>query len=406
VVNATALVLIPVMALFARRRAVWILLGAAVAIAPVALRNWVQGGELVLISYNAGINLFVGNNARYDETVAMRPGRDWQALLRAPRLHGAQGARAASRHYVGRVLEFATSDPHGFVRLQLKKARLLLSGNEIPRNQEIYPARAYSPVLRALLWKVPFLAFPFGVLLPLGVLGLAVGIRRAPMLAAMLLTLTLVVLAFFITARYRVPLVPVLLVFAAEGARWFVSSASRPARAVTVMLLLPLFALVNLGQGSMPTRMTPDAEFGLAAWLEREGRTEEALALYRAVAWENPGYWDAWHRLGQILDGLGRRDEAAQAFRAAREAEPEHVDTLIFLADTRARAGCLEEAAEYYEKALMREPSHPLARANLQRLLTETAKGTTAGAKEACIGVGAGSPVPTKKDGQPAVEFP
>src|SRR6185436_7773275 len=97
----------------------------------------------------------------------MRPGRDWQALVRAPRLHGVSGAGPASRFFVERVTAYAAREPVGFVRLQVRKLRLLLGGAEIPRNQEIYPARTWSPVLRVLLWKVPGLAFPFGLLLPL-----------------------------------------------------------------------------------------------------------------------------------------------------------------------------------------------------------------------------------------------
>src|SRR5262249_61152375 len=78
VVIAPALVLVPVLAIAARRWVAWFLLGVAIAVAPVTLRNWVQGGELVLISFNGGINLYLGNNPRYDATVGIRPGRDRQ----------------------------------------------------------------------------------------------------------------------------------------------------------------------------------------------------------------------------------------------------------------------------------------------------------------------------------------
>ena len=391
VVNATVLVLVPVMAAFARRRAPWVLLGAALAIAPLTLRNWTQGGEMVLISSNAGINLFLGNNPRYDETVAMRPGRDWQALLRAPRLHGVRGARAASAFFERRVLAFARAEPGAFLGLQGKKLRLLLAGDEIPRNQEIYPARAYSLVLRLLLWKAPFLAFPFGIVLPLGLLGLVVGARRAPMLAAMLVVFALAVLAFFITARYRAPLVPLLLVFAAEGVRWLVGSADRLARLVAVAALLPLFLVTNLGQGPMATRMNPDAEFGLATWLEREGHLGEALVRYRTLAREHPTYWDAWYRLGQLLETAARRPEAEEAFRVARGIVPSHFDTLGWLAQQASDAGCLEEAAAHYRRAIDLDPASLLARAGLAHVLAERAKGPAGGSREPCSPAGSGS---------------
>ena len=384
VVNATALVLVPVMAVFARRRALWVLLGAALAIAPLTLRNWTQGGELVLISSNGGVNLFLGNNPRYDDTVAMRPGRDWQALLRAPRLHGVRGARAESVFFERRVLAFARAEPVTFLRLQATKLRLLLTGDEIPRNQEIYPARGYSPVLRVLLWKSPLLAFPYGIVLPLGLVGLVVGARRAPMLAAMLVVFALAVLAFFVTARYRAPLVPLLLVFAAEGLRWLVASASRTARLVAVGALVPLYAVANLGQGPMPAQMNPDAEFGLATWLEREGSPDEALALYRAVAREHPSGWDAWYRLGQLLEAAGRREEAEDAFTIARGIVPTHFDTLVWLARQASEAGCLDEALAHYRRAVELDPTSHLARDGLERVLGERAKTPSTGSTDPC----------------------
>jgi hypothetical protein len=98
-----------------------------------------------------------------------------------------------------------------------RRAGWLLAGDdEIPRNQEIYAARAWSPVLRILLWKVPGLTFPFGLLLPLGIVGLAVASRQAPFLAASAAVLAVAVIAFFVTARYRAPLVP-LLAFAGRS---------------------------------------------------------------------------------------------------------------------------------------------------------------------------------------------
>jgi hypothetical protein len=367
VVNAAALVLLPVLALGARRRAGWVLLGAAIAVLPVTLRNWTQGGEVVLISSNAGINLYLGNNARYDATVGMRPGRDWQALVRAPRLHGVSGAAPASGFFMRRVVAYAMSDPLGFLALQARKARLLLGGTEIPRNQEIYPARAWSPVLRALLWKVPGLAFPFGALLPLAVVGLGVAGRRAPLLAASVVLLALTVTAFFVTARYRAPLIPLLAVFAAEGVRWWTVEAHPRARVAAATVATGVYLLANVGQGPMPGRMSPEAEEGLAHWLEREGRRPEALALYERLAHETPGSFDAWYGVAQLAAILGRRDEADAALSRIRTLEPAFADTARLLARAALDAGCASEAEAFARRAVALDPRSDLARAFLQQ---------------------------------------
>jgi 4-amino-4-deoxy-L-arabinose transferase-like glycosyltransferase len=377
VVNAPALVLLPVLTVAARRRAGWVLLGAALAIAPVTARNWAHGGEFVPISSNGGINLYLGNNPRYDEMVGMRPGRDWQALVRAPALHGVTGAGRASRFFTARVTAYARQEPLAFARLQVRKLGLLLQGNEIPRNQEIYPTRAWSPILRILLWKVPGLAFPFGLLLPLAVVGLGVAGRRAPLLAASVVLLGLTVVAFFVTARYRAPLVPLLALFGAAGAQWVVVEASPRARLAAAAVTAAVYVLANVGQGPMPSRMNPDAEQGLAHWLESEGRRREALVLYERLAHEAPASFDAWYGVAQLATALGQPDKAGTALARIRGLEPEFPDTALLLARAALAAGCRPEAESFAARAAALDGGSDLAR----RLMAEAAalRGAPAG---------------------------
>ena len=59
-----------------------LLLGASLVIAPVTLRNYLIGDDLVLISSNGGINFYLGNNANYEETIRIPPGPAWRALVK------------------------------------------------------------------------------------------------------------------------------------------------------------------------------------------------------------------------------------------------------------------------------------------------------------------------------------
>ena len=72
------------------QRGALLFLGIALVIAPVALRNYLVGDDWVLISHNAGINFYIGNNPDYQRTVDIRPGRDW--------LQHSGNARTRSRH--------------------------------------------------------------------------------------------------------------------------------------------------------------------------------------------------------------------------------------------------------------------------------------------------------------------
>ena len=377
IVTAPSLVIAGVLAVFARRRAWVVLVGTALAIAPVTLRNLARGGELIPISWNGGINLYIGNNAEYDRTVAVRPDLQWKEMVLEPRRAGVHGAGAASAWFVAKVARYAASDPGGFLRLQGKKLYLLLAGNEIPRNQAIYPARAWSPVLRVLLWKIPFLAFPWGILMPLGILGLVVGFRRAPLLGWIVVAYGIAVLAFFITARYRMPLVPLLLLFAMEGVRWVARDADVRRRTAYAAGLAALFLVGNLNQGPMPRSMNPDAEYSLGVKLAMEGRPEEAIDLFHSALRKNPRYTEAWVNLGVLEATRGQAAEADSSFRCALELDATNTLALTNLGILWEKKGNVTGALELYRRAAAADSTDPFAR----RKVTELEAAQPAGQK-------------------------
>jgi cytochrome c-type biogenesis protein CcmH/NrfG len=367
-VTATSLVMVAVFAVFARRRALWCLLGVALAIAPATIHNWVKGHELIPISWNGGVNLFIGNNPRYDEVVAVRPDVQWKDLTAEPVRYGIWSKSGASNYFVKKVTDWARRDPGGFVLLQLRKARLLLNGDEIFRNQAIYPARAYSPVLSVLLWKVPGIAFPFGLLVPLSVLGLVVCWRRAPLLAWIIVAYAVANLAFFITARYRVPMVPYLAVFAAAGVQWFLVEANRPARAFAVAGVLGVYALSNIGAGPMPSRMNADAELTLAGFLHEEGRLDEARRHYQLSIDDRPDDPETWTDLGALEMDQGRLEAAERAFNEALRLHPEDGGALMALGSLREEQGRYQEAIDLYQRATLANPNDAWSRARIRAI--------------------------------------
>src|SRR5207245_1704428 len=80
------------------------------AIAPVTLRNLVRGGELIPISWNGGINLYIGNNPDYDQTVAIRPDLHWKRFVQEPHRAGVRTAAGASSYFVAKVIRYVASD--------------------------------------------------------------------------------------------------------------------------------------------------------------------------------------------------------------------------------------------------------------------------------------------------------
>ena len=119
---ATALALVPLLVFWLcwqfRNRVGWgwhwigcFVLGTLVAVAPVSLRNATIGGDAVLISYNGGVNFYVGNNADYENTISVRPGWEWEELVALPLREGLVQPSDKSRYFYARAFESIAQAP-------------------------------------------------------------------------------------------------------------------------------------------------------------------------------------------------------------------------------------------------------------------------------------------------------
>lgn len=282
-----------------------LLVAAALVTAPVTARNWREEPDLVWISGNGGLNLWLGNNPDWVETVALRPGMAWTRLNQRPRCEaGATTAAARDRYWARRVdLDAATL---------ARKAAAALSVREIGRNREPADARSESPALRALLWP----ALGFGVLGPAAAAG-AVALarrRRLPFpVAAVAVGVLAVGVVFFPTARYRAPALPVLIAVAAAGL-----PLAGPVEAVV--------AAGVLGVGLLPVPVPPvpraETAYEIGFDLDQDGDPAAAIPWYRAALEQEPDHADAHAALGYALCKLGDLAGCHAALSAAVAADP------------------------------------------------------------------------------------
>jgi hypothetical protein len=233
--------------------------GALAPVVPVAARNQAHGGERVLISTNGGLNLFLGNNERYAETFALRPGRHWEELTTEPDRAGLSTPGARSDYFRGRALEFMKGHPAQAAALYARKLYLYFNGAEIARDRDLNAARRDSTLMKLLVWR----AFPDGILLPLGLIGLVLLWRRSPIWIFAVMHAALTAL-FFVSERHRVPALGVWALLAVAGATELWRRRSARAWAALVALLIAL---------NLPTR---ESRISLAA--------EEDFQ--RGIAWQ------------------------------------------------------------------------------------------------------------------------
>ena len=351
------LVLLPVCLYFLLRRlpdnwgagAFWLLLGAALVLTPIAVRNSAMDPDPVFLAASWGLNLYLGNNPDSDETLAIRPGLAWEQLCAWPERAGvtAPGTVARQMFYVGQVERWALAQPAAFLRLQLVKLYRFLRGYELMRNVDPYFVARRVPLLDALLWRRAGLAFPTGLIIPFALVGLLAWRPRWRELAPYLAFLALFtgsVVAFFVVSRYRAPLLPFLLPAAVAGAA-AVGSALRVRR---WRLPLAALALVLLANYRFPL---PPAASHRVDCIRRE----------------LVDYTEGYRQLGDIAMRRGRPDEAADYYWRG-SAEPE---VLLKLGTTRHRLGDYRGAEAVYRAVLDRLPEHTSTRENLQQLASD-----------------------------------
>jgi len=174
-------------------------------ILPVTIRNYFSSyrRSFVLTNTNGGVTLWVGNNA--SSTGMFGYSRKLQAET-------GKRMKATGTSYVDEVVRYIQEHPREYLKLEYKKLKMFWRGYEIGNLLPYYFFRQhYSNIL-----KFPWLNF---VLIgPLGITGMFLAIKRwKPLfiLYGFVCVQMLTTLLFFALARYRVPVVPVLSIFAA-----------------------------------------------------------------------------------------------------------------------------------------------------------------------------------------------
>ncbi len=333
-------------------------LGLLLPIVPVTLHNLSQG-EFVPIAWQAGTNFYIGNNRAADGMTAIAPGTEgtwwggYRDLIRiAEEAEGRTLARTEiSSYWFGRGLDEIAADPAHAARLLLKKTWLLIADFEVSNNQGIYFFAQFSPLLSKLM------LFGMGLLFPLAFLGVVVtrGSRARTLLLLFLAAYALSIVLFFVTARYRMPLVPVLLVFAACGlvaiVDWIRKRAYVPL-AFTLVALAGLSALAHAPLLAVEKDRFAQGYYNIGTVLLQEGNAQEALTWFQKAIDEEPAYRNARYNLGLSYSLLGRHTEAEEALRALLAVSPGDTPAQRTLGSVYESMGRYDDAAREYAASL------------------------------------------------------
>ena len=390
---------------------IWLLTGLLIILLPVGLRNLARGGEFQLTTAQLGPNLYIGNHSgasgTYESLVvghgSAADERDDATRLAQEAAGRPLSAREVSRFWTGRALAYIREQPHAALVLFARKMAMTFSATEISdtETQDVYAES--SRFLRALG------VFDFGVLLGLaafGTVSTASDWRRLWILHAIALTYALSVATFYVLARYRFALVPVLMLLAAGGIvelfdHGRAASAFRRkdagrsheslliavalAMGVTAVLIshAPLadergaraahYTAIATALARDPARVEearhlyeralaaapghPATEFAFATLLSQAGRHAEAIPHYRTALAVWPDYAAARFNLAVALMAEGQPREAADHLRETARLRPDDAETQLALAKSLVALGRALDAIPHYERALAINPN-------------------------------------------------
>jgi tetratricopeptide (TPR) repeat protein len=376
-------------------------LGVALPLVPGTVRNYVVARDFVFVSSYGGLNLYVGNHAgasgvepRIPELKELAGIDNWScfdypaivrglaAKLDRPGLKFSE----ASAWFYRKAFDFILGHPVDFLRLTGKKALLFWGPREITNDTVMEYDKRFSPVLRPLpgfawiltLFVPGLVLWMFDARRKLDELPGPKGTHRRARTRALPLVLLLFVFSyflsvipFFIAGRYRLPIIPFLLLFSAYGAVGLVRALAARDRKTAALWLVSAAVAGVFAQWNPTGYEASEAVWhfrqGLA-WSE-QGDVDHAIAEYQAAAALDPANSATRINLGRMLARQGRTDEALREYGEALRLNPEDAVLHNNLGSELSRMGREDEAITRYETALRINPDLTIAHTNLGNVL-------------------------------------
>ncbi len=349
--------------------ALFLLFGSILIISPVTIRNWVVGKDFVLISSQGGMNFFIGNNPISDGKTATAAAvalplegyRDnvWISSVRLAEQSVGKGLKPSqvSNFWVRQGLDFVRTHPLGYLQLLGKKLYYFWNSYEIESNKSLYFFSRWSSLLRLLLWD-HLLRFPFGIICPLAILGMILNAKnwkRYFLLYAFVLSYMLSVILFFVTSRFRLPVIPFLIIFASYSIYWLVdkirNKQTRPFL-VSLAILIPFFLITNSNLFGVKQKDLARTYNSVGMAYSKKGQHDAAITAYQEGLKVNPNFPELHRNLGRAFWDTGRRDEAAEEYESAITLDPGMAGAYAELGYIYSRMNKDEEAFLVNRKAL------------------------------------------------------
>lgn len=351
------------------------LLAFILPLIPFAIHNTRAESSFTLLTTHGGFNFYMGNNERatgYPVRI-----RDFRMTARAM----LEDAHRAAEEAEGRPLSRAESSawwsaqgrafwrehPGMAIKLSARKVLLFWNRADVDDLRMVEQSRLLAGRFNSRWWP------GFGLIGYLGLIGVFraknAGTARTVILAGMG-----GLVLYFITARYRLTLAPLLLATGAAGIG-VVWQELRTKKSVALNSVILLAAAACVAWPISIRDVRAVDYYNSAVQLLQADRIEEAIQTARTGLEIDPRSSDLYHALGSGFYKTTNYLEAAGAFARCAELDPAHPQALYNLGLSLAKAGKYCEASEILSRADQVRPLPENARtlaAELEKFCSES----------------------------------
>ena len=379
IARPNAIVLLPVFLYFGwsrlrntehvrKGRLVWMTIVALIPAACMTVVNAKEERTFVFVASQGGVNFYAGNNpqatGRNIDIPEMRNVQTgWSNFVEASqevaeKAEGKQlNSRQVSNYWLTKGLDWIASAPGDAAALTLKKIYYVVNAYEVPNERDLYFRRPFP--LNLLLWRLPFFAFPWGLIFPLAVAGALAGRRdreRRQSIAVLInwsLVLGLFLVPFFITARFRMDIVPALILLAAYA----LSNRERVLKTAPVTVGLAALVFVNTSFFQARVDNPAEEKAKMAMALIMENRLAESRELLQQALGVDPRSADYTFLMGYVYSLEKDHDNALKYYQRSLELNPTNYKVLYYMGISLFQMERFGEAATALEKAAAIRPS-------------------------------------------------
>jgi len=347
------------------------LLGLSISILPVTLHNYAAEKDFVLISSNAGFNFYIGNHEGATGLFEIPPLVDMDQDPSGSRVAEADQGRyplkssEVSSYWSSRAVKFIRQNPGDFIRLLVKKLYFFWGQTEIAQIYSMNLMKGFMPILT---WPLP----GFYIIGPLSLMGMGLCLfkpdRRKILIVLFVHIYVLSFLPFFLTARYRIPVIPVLCIFSSVAIvhlGGIIYKKRLKEAAIFFSGLILLFVILDNTRFFSSRDEASQFHNALGLMYKSEGKGDEAVReFHNALIAKSSSY--AYANLATYYYENKDYDQANGYYQEAIRLEPYNARMYFNAGQAFLAAQKFDEARTSFEKATTLDSRvHPLAHYNL-----------------------------------------